>query len=179
MSGLKEQLLKAGLISEQQLKRAQREQRKNNRQQGPQGRASEDAQRRQQALAEKAERDRQLNRQRQEEAQRKALAAQVRQLIETHRQGQGDGDTPFHFVDGKTVKRLYLSPPVREQVVRGQLAIVKLDQRYELVPAAIADKLRQRDPTCIVLQNPPTPPESTPEADDPYAAYRVPDDLVW
>lgn len=175
MGGLKDQLLKAGLVNEKQVKKAQKEQRKETLQHGR--KPSEEAQRVQQAVAEKAERDRQLNLQRKEEADRKAVAAQIKQLIETHRIAPGEGETPYNFADGQTVKRLHVSDKIRNQIIRGQLAIVKLDKSYELIPAAIADKIRLRDPACIIVQN---APETTTSTDnDPYAAYQIPDDLMW
>jgi len=70
-------------------------------------------------------------------------------------------------------------------VVDGRLAIVKLEQAYELVPAAVADKINQRDNHTVVLQNI-ISETSTADAsvdsvdeDDPYADFVVPDDLMW
>ena len=59
---------------------------------------------------------------------------------------------------------------------RGQLAIVRLDQGYELVPAKVAEKISQRDPQCVVVLN-----EARTELDeeDPYADFQIPDDLMW
>lgn len=181
MGGLKDQLLKAGLVNEKQAKKAQLEKRKEIRQQqgAPSGVAEQAKQQALQAKAEKAERDRQINLQIKEEAEKKALAAQVRQLIETHRQPKGEGETPYNFVDGSTVKKLYLSDKVRGLIANGRLAIVKLDQQYELVPAEIADRIRQRDASHVVLQNPTQPDSSPDQAEDPYSAYQVPDDLIW
>jgi uncharacterized protein YaiL (DUF2058 family) len=182
MSGLKDQLLKAGLVNEKQLKKAQQEKRRENRQNQGQGKtaaAEEEKRRLQQAAAEKAERDRQLNLQRKEEAEKKAIAAQVKQLIETHRQPKGESETPFNFVDDGKVKRLYLGGQARSQVVRGQLAIVKLNGQYELVPIDVVDKIRQRDAGAVVLQNDPPNKQGQDGSDDPYANFQVPDDLMW
>lgn len=180
MGGLKDQLLKSGLVNEKQLKKAQQEKRKEDRQsQGKAGVSDEEKRRLQQAAAEKAERDRQLNLQRKEEAEKKAVAAQVRQLIETHRTAKGESETPFNFVDEGKVKRLYLADPIRNQVVRGQLAIVKLNGQYELVPADAADKIRQRDATAVVLQNDARSRQGQDVGEEPYANYQVPDDLMW
>lgn len=185
MGGLKDQLLKSGLVNEKQLKKAQQEKRREDRQhqgQGKQGAEAEEQRRqREAAAAEKAERDRQLNLQRQQEAERKAVAAQVKQLVEAHRQPPGFGDTPFNFVDGGKVKRLAMSDAVRGQLTRGQLAIVKVENRYELVPGEIAEKIRQRDPEAVILHNAPPPrqPGAEGQGEDPYAGYQVPDDLMW
>jgi uncharacterized protein YaiL (DUF2058 family) len=182
MGGLKDQLLKSGLVNEKQIKKAQQEKRKETRQNQGQGKTAgseEEKRRQQQAAAEKAERDRQLNLQRKEEADRKALAAQIRQLIEANRQPKGESETPFNFADDGKVKRLYLGDQARNQVIRGQLAIVKLNGQYELVPADTADKISQRDASAVVLRNEPPSRQAQAEGDDPYADYQVPDDLMW
>lgn len=178
MGGLKDQLLKSGLVSEQQIKKAQLEKRKEIRQsQGKTNPAEEEKrQQRQAAQAEKAERDRLLNLQRKQEADKKATVAQIRQLIEANRQ-PADGDILFNFAHEGKVKRMYVSEAAHRQIVRGQLAIVKLERRYELVPAEIADKIRERDASVVIVQNSSQPNRNS--SDDPYAAYEVPDDLMW
>jgi uncharacterized protein YaiL (DUF2058 family) len=179
-NGLRDQLLKAGLVNEKQVKKAQQEKRKEQKQSQQKGGPSdEQKQRIQQAQAEKAERDRQLNLERKREQEQKAVAAQIRQLIETNRQPKGEGDTAYNFVDGNKVKRMYAADKVRAQIAKGRLAIVRLDDQYELVPPEIAEKIRQRDESAVVLLNTPQREEKQPEADDPYAAYQVPDDLMW
>jgi len=179
MAGLRDQLLKSGLVNEKQVKKAQKEKHKEQRSQGKAlGVADEEAQRRLRAQNEKLERDRQLNQQRKEDADRKALAAQARQLIEVHKQPRKEGETPFSFTDGGKIKKLMLETRVRDQLVRGQLAIVRVDQMYELVPRETAEKIRQRDATFLVLLNEPSGHNEL-SSDDPYAEYQVPDDLIW
>jgi len=173
---LRDQLLKAGLVNQQQVKKAEHEKRKTKApQQDAKAGAAAAAQ---QAQAAKAERDRELNRQRQEEAERKATAAQIKQIIEANRLEKTDGEIPYNFVDGNKVKRLYVSKELHEQLVRGKLAIAKLAGRHELVPLDAAEKIAERDPKRVILPNAQTATE-TPAADDPYAAYQVPDDLIW
>lgn len=172
-NALQDQLLKAGLVTERQVKQANAEQRKDAR--APKDDARQRAQR---AAAEKAERDRQLNLQREAEQARKANVAQIQQLIEAHRVEAGEGEFAFNFSHGVRVKRLYVSDAVRERLVRGSLAIVKASKGYALVPADVADKIAERDAASVILHN---RPSQTPTAaqDDPYAAYAVPDDLMW
>jgi uncharacterized protein YaiL (DUF2058 family) len=45
-----------------------------------------------------------------------------------------------------------------------------------MIPRDAALRIQERDPRRVVLLN--TQAEE-PEADDPYAAYKVPDDLMW
>ena len=180
-NALQDQLLKAGLISDKQLKKARKEKVKDERRgqtpTGSTGPAAEavDHQRLQQ---EKAARDRELNRQHQAAAQQKAALAQVRQLIEGHREKPDGGERPYHFVvDGK-IKRLYVTAATTDRIAAGRLAIAMLDGRFELIPAEVAEKVRARDASSIVLWNEARTlaPEAT---SDEYAGYDIPDDLVW
>ena len=130
----------------------------------------------QQAQAEKVEHDRQLNRQRKREAERKAIAAQVRQLIEMNRQPRDDGDIGYSFSDGALIKRIYVTVTQLKQLGNGRLCIIKLDEHYELIPTLVAEKIQLRDESTQILSNQPT---EAPDEDDPYADFQVPDDLMW
>ncbi|MFO1418934.1 MAG: DUF2058 domain-containing protein [Methylotetracoccus sp.] len=179
-NALRDQLLKAGLIDDKRLRQADKEKRKEERQaQGRKPATSEDQVRLQQARAEKAARDRELNRQRNETQQNRARSAEIRQLIEANRRSGWNGDVPFNFADGGAVKRLYLSEAVRAQIVRGAVAIVRFDAAYELVDTGVASRIRERDPGTIVLWNEGVERDDAAPGDDPYAAFQVPDDLVW
>jgi len=139
----------------------------------------------QQALAEKAERDKELNRLKQEQEERKQVAAQVRQLIESNRIAidesaieEFDDSQAYHFTDQNKVKKLFVPKAMRDQISNGTLAIVRLRKRYELVPVDIAGKIRERDPACVIVWND-VSASSIQNNDDPYAQYQIPDDLIW
>lgn len=175
VNALQDQLLKAGLVKAHQINKATKEKRQAERSNNAPHAATEEAR---QAKLQKAEQDRNRNREQQAEQERKAQAAQIRQLIETQRLARSGGDSTFQFVDGGKIKKIRLHAAQRAQLMCGMLAVVKLDQSYELVPAATAAKIAQRDPTHILVRNAPTPPMVNLEP-DPYAAYPVPDDLDW
>ncbi len=178
-NALQDQLLKAGLVNDKQIKKAQKEQRKESRQGARQkGGAAEDRQGVRQQATEKVERDRELNRLRIEASEQKAIAAQVKQLVEAHRVPAGDGEVPYKFADEGKVKTLDVTESIRQQIVRGRLAIVRSDGRYELVPSDVAEKIRVRSATHLILWNQ-APTTAADSADDEYAAYVVPDDLIW
>lgn len=176
-NSLQNQLLKMGLVDEKKVKQVKKEKHKQARQQGKKAAVVDEAKRlAQQVAAQKAERDRELNRQRKEEAERRALAAQIRQLIEVNRLPKDEGEIAYNFTDDNKVKRLYVTEQVQRQLGFGRLAIVMLDGQYELVPTAVAEKIRQRDESCVILCN---EPEQHNDEDDPYADYQIPDDLMW
>jgi uncharacterized protein YaiL (DUF2058 family) len=181
MASLQDQLLKAGLIDAKKAKQANKEKRKetNVARRSSEEVVDEVKQSAEQARLEKIERDRELNRQRDLELQQKAIAAQIKQLIENHRQakGAGNGDVEYNFTDGKLIKKMRVSPLVLEQIARGLLAVVKLGEGYELVPRIVADKIAQRDDKFVVVAN--TKQDNKVDEDDPYKDYVIPDDLMW
>lgn len=179
-NSLFDQLKKVGLVDEKQAKKVKQQKHQQIKQQKGKKAKAADAQQvqAQQAQAEKVARDRELNRQRKEAAEQKAIAAQVRQLIEANRIADHEGDIAFNFTDGGKVRRLHVTAKIQGQLTRGQLAIVTLDGRYHLVPAETAGKIHQRDPASVILHNMAQATEE-PAPDDPYADYQVPDDLMW
>ncbi len=177
---LQEQLLKSGLVSSAQAKTVKAEKRKEQKQQQHNQAPVVDEAKliAQQAKAEQAEKDRLLNLQQLEQAEKKAIAAQIRQLVDEHKQAQDpESDLTYHFTDGTLVKKLYVSAAMRDSLVGGRLAIVKTGKRYEVVSCEIADKIRQRDARAVLVCNQPQALETA--VDDPYAAYQIPDDLLW
>lgn len=179
-NSLQEQLLKAGLVDLQKLKQVNTEKRKQTKQPpATRGVATEAAkQEAQREAARLAERDRELNRRREEAAKARARIAEIKQLIETHRLARTGCDRPYHFPDGNKLKRMFITEEMRRQLGLGTLAIAKLGDRYELVPDAVADKIQEREPKWVVVraQQPQDKPQ---DSEDPYAAYQVPDDLIW
>ena len=129
-----------------------------------------------QAKAEKLARDQELNRQQQEKVEQKARAAQIKQLIEVSRLPKLTTEDYYNFVDDKKVKRLSVNKLMRDKLSSGSLAIVQHGGGYEVIPREAALKIQERDPRRVLLLNTQT---EAPEADDPYAAYQVPDDLMW
>jgi uncharacterized protein YaiL (DUF2058 family) len=176
---LQDQLLKAGLIDSNKAKKSKADKRKQIKlqQKNKVEIVDENKVQIKKAKVEKLERDRELNRQQQQRAEQKALAAQIKQLILMNRQEPGDNGEAYNFVDQGMVKRLYISEAIRQQITRGRLAIVKLDQQYELVPTPVAEKIRSHDTNLVIEIN--DIKEQDGSDDDPYADYKIPDDLMW
>ena len=175
---LQDQLLKAGLIDDKRANKIKKNKHKQTRQKQKNKIETTDEAKlaAQQAQVEKVERDRQLNQQRKVEAERKAIAAQIRQLVEMNRQSKERGEIDYSFTDGALVKRLLVTAAQLKQLANGHLCILKLDDQYELIPSVVAEKIRMRDADTLILSNQST---ETPDEDDPYADYQVPDDLMW
>lgn len=173
-----DQFLKAGLVNKARLAEAQKTKSKQQKRKHKQKIETLDAAAlaARQAAAEAAARDRELNRRRQEEAERKAVQAQIRQLIELNRLPR-DGEVGYNFQHGTAVRKIFVSEEIRDRLARGLLAIAHCDDGYAVIPAAVADRILLRDPGCIVSQAAAQPQDG--EEDDPYADYKVPDDLMW
>lgn len=183
MASLQDQLLKAGLVDAKKAKQTDKAKRKQQKvaRKSKEELVDETKVQAQQSRAEKAQRDRALNKQRQEEAEQKAIAAQIKQLIELNRLDKNQGDIAYNFTDDKKIKKIYVSESMQEQLIKGILAIVKLTvgdkMTYEVVPAVVAEKIALRDENCVVLVNEKS--TETLDEDDPYADYQIPDDLMW
>ncbi len=178
MASLKDQLLNAGLIDKQKAKQLKQELRKEAkvRQKG-QVPLDDNKEQVKRNLVEKTERDRQLNKQQQEVVERKAIQAQISQLIKMNRIKRESGDIAYQFTDGTRIKKIYVTEQLQKDLVNGRLAIAKLGNEFELLPSSAAEKIRQRDPQVIVLLN--TYEVTGVDEDDPYAEYQIPDDLMW
>jgi uncharacterized protein YaiL (DUF2058 family) len=175
---LRDQLIKAGLATEKQAKQAGREQYRGRHDKGAKRPGPSEQQRAaDQARAAKAARDQALNRERQAQAEANARAAEIRQLIEQHRLPKPETDEYFNFIDRKKVRRIAINTDLRERLGRGDVAIVRCEGRYDLVPSDIAARIRERDAHAVMSLDSPT--DGKPDESDPYKDFIIPDDLTW
>ncbi|MEQ6885953.1 DUF2058 domain-containing protein [Salicola sp. Rm-C-2C1-2] len=183
MPSLQDQLLKQGLADEKQAKAVKNEkkQQQKQRKQQPKGTQSvnETRERARQAREKQAARDRELNRQREEEAHRRAVQAQIRELVESNCLSRKEGETPYQFVHNSKVKKLYVDEQTVDALARGQLAVVCLESAYEVVPEGIARKIQERDESVVVVLHERSKAKEDDDEEDPYAGFEIPDDLMW
>jgi uncharacterized protein YaiL (DUF2058 family) len=178
MVSLADQLLKAGLVDKKKVKVVQQDKSKQKKDERRSGTESVDEAR----LAaleiqrKQAERARELNAQRDAAAAQKAIQAQIAQMVQQNRQNKGKGDVAYNFTHGTKIERIYVSPEVQAHLIAGRLVIACLNGAVELVPRVIADKIAERDESIVVRVK-----QSSTEVDedDPYAAFKIPDDLMW
>ena len=178
-NSLSAQLLKAGLINKKQANKAKQEQyAKTKQKQGKKKTEtpSESQQLARQAQAAEKERVRLLNRQRQEEDKQKEITAQINQMIEDAKIVINNGDLTYNFADGSKIKKIYITKEVRNQLGKGQLAIVQHKGQYQIVPTEVAQKIAERDKAAVIVLNKPSQKAAE---DDPYAAFPIPEDLEW
>ena len=188
MSSLQEQLLKAGLIDESRAKQANKEKQKRANQ--TRKSAGKSATRKvdpkkvaaEERHAERVSRDRALDEKRKQAHEQKAIAAQVKQLIETNKVDRSKGEIPYSFVYRKKIKKIFIGETEKNLLAGGRLAIVTTvvnneGRRFELVPMEVARKIAQRDAETVIELN--DEHTTTIAENDPYADYKIPDDLTW
>lgn len=177
-NAFQKQLLKAGLVSKDKVNKANKQKHKKNRQQPKNQKTEADELKLeiQQSCQAKTTHDRELNYKKVEDENKKAIIAQIIQLIEMNRITDTEGDVVFNFENENKIKHIYVSEDLREQIINGHLAIVRLNEQYELVPKIVADKISQRDDSFVVLCN---ESDLGHDEEDEYADYKVPDDLMW
>ncbi len=177
---LRDQLLAAGLMTKKQAQKSDQQQRQHKKQPNAEPSLAEmHRMAAQKAAAEKAAKDAELNRQRQEKAERKARLAQVKQLIEQNRlpKPPADSDDFYNFLDGKRIRRIAVDATQRAGLISGAIRIARSEGRYDLVPKAIAERIHERFEQAVI---PFTVAEEKPaDPDDPYKDFVVPDDLRW
>jgi hypothetical protein len=183
MESLQEQLLKAGLVDKKRVNKAKKDKQKQSkvaRNTGARGAVKEKTVA-QLAQVKRAEHDRELNQQKHKQAEQKALFSQIKQLITLNKVDCGQGEIAYSFVYKNKVRKLYVTADIKQQLGQGRLAIVRLvlksERLFEIVPAAVAAKIAQRDQHSVVQLN--QNADRIEAEDDPYADYQIPDDLTW
>ena len=173
---LRDQLLAAGLVTAKQAREAERQQQRQQLPKHKRESVAEQPQASRPAQSAKVARDQALSRQQQEKAERKARQAQIRQLVEQNKLPKLETEEFYNFVDGNRVRRIWADASIRERLGRGEIAIVRHDGRHELVPAAIAARIRERDERAVIPSA--VAPDSA-QSDEAYKEFTVPDDLIW
>ena len=174
---LQEQMRKAGLVSSKKMAKVQRTAKKSRVQAREAREAVEENKKAQ------LERDKQLSEQQKQAVLAKEYKAQVKQLIEMNRITVARGDIGFNFTDNNLIKKIMVDKPTQTQLINGRLAIARLavdnkpEGEYAIIPAVVAEKIAQRDASSIVLHSALSQDEQ--DEDDPYADFKVPDDLMW
>ena len=179
---LQEQLLKSGLADKKSAKKIQNEKRKKDKirrknkiVETDEVKASVQAQ--QEA---KKEKDRALNEAAQKESEKKQIAAQIAQMIQMNQQPLNNGEVKFQFTHGDKVKFLLVSEATKSHLQGNKLAIVLFHDSYQIIPIQVADKIAERDDSCILYRaDQQGEVELTEEEKDWYADFEIPEDLIW
>lgn len=109
------------------------------------------------------------------EALRKAQRIQIDDLIKRHKQNNPKAEDTYHFVVGKKVKHIYVTPEQAAALAERRLAITELDATFWLIPAEQVEALLALDRRLFIHMA----DDQKQDQDGEYGDYQVPDDLIW
>ncbi len=134
-------------------------------------------------LAQKAEekkkaRARQLNQERDAKLKKREQAAQIKQFVELNRIEKDEKGIAYRFPVSGKIQRIFVAKDVADKLSDGRLGIVALGEVFEVLPRPVVEKITAIDQKIVTILNERSGDEpDSPE--DPYAEYKVPDDLMW
>ncbi|OTG88803.1 DUF2058 domain-containing protein [Acinetobacter sp. ANC 3813] len=175
-NALQAQLLKAGLVDNKKAKKlskqAVHEQRTGQSDEAAvKAKIAQDQQ-------QKQARDQAIEQEKKAVLQEKELKASIVQMISQHKIRETNGDSSFQFIDNAKIKKVYINQQIYNALVAGSLVIAKEGDSYAFLPKALADRINAKMEGFIIVNNSEQNLQTTDE-DDPYAAYVIPDDLMW
>lgn len=102
------------------------------------------------------------------------LREQAKLIIEQRRLPRGQGTCAYHFLDGKKVRKLYVTEAQRDGLAAGAMVLVRHGAGFEVIEEKVAEKIRELDDRLVL------PKAEAPGEEDPaYADHPIPDDLDW
>ena len=134
-------------------------------------------------LAQKAEekkkaRARKLNQERDAKLKKREETAQIKQYVQQNRIDKDEKGIAYRFnVSGK-IQRIFVPKDVADRLSDGRLGIVVLAEQCEVLPRTVVEKITAINNKMAVILNDRTGDDAD-DPDDPYAEYKVPDDLMW
>jgi len=177
-NAFQDQLLKAGLVTKQQVQKANKSKHKKQKQLSKKDKSVDQAKLKTQQLAnEKSKRDSELNKKKELQAQQKAISIEINQLIESNTIKRDHScEITFNFEHQNKIKHIYVNDDMKQKIIKGKLGIARIEGRYEIIPQEIAVKIQQRNEKRVILY---LEEEKSVDENDPYAEFQVPDDLTW
>ena len=157
MSSLSDQLLKAGLVTEEQVKKAAEKPKKKSfkAKKRPAKKKHEPSD-----LAQfYAERKNLENKEKQQEAQRKKEAARIKKenkqkidkLIASNMLNDDKAEIRFNFVVGTSVKYIFVNEQQQQDLIDGKLAFTFMGSKRCLISLSTAEKIKAIDAAKIVV----------------------------
>ncbi|ENX20585.1 MULTISPECIES: DUF2058 domain-containing protein [Acinetobacter] len=175
-NALQAQLLKAGLVDNKKAKKLSK-QAVHEKRTGD-GTEAEIKAKIEQDKQQKMAKDQAIEQEKKAALQEKELKAAIMQMINQHKIRDTDGDAVYQFIDDSKIKKVYLNQQIYNALVTGSLVIARENDSYAFLPKALADRINAKMQGFIIVNNSEKNEETTDE-EDPYAAYVIPDDLMW
>lgn len=174
-NALQAQLLKAGLVDNKKAKKLSKQ--AVHEQRTGESKDAEVKAKIAQAQQEKLAKDQAIEQEKKAALQEKELKAAIMQMIHQHKIRDTDGEVAYQFLDGK-IKKVYINQQIYNALVAVSLVIAKENDSYAFLPKALAERINSKMEGFIIVNNA-EKNEATTDEEDPYAAYVIPDDLMW
>lgn len=175
-NALQAQLLKAGLVDNKKAKKLSKQ--AVHEQRTGQSDEAELKAKIEKDQQEKLAKDQALSLEKKLALEEKTLRASVIQMISHHKIKDTDGDVTYQFIDDSKIKKVYINQQIYNALVSGSLVVAKDHDRYAFLPKALAERINEKLTGFILVNNSENTAEVTDE-EDPYAAYVIPDNLMW
>lgn len=177
-----DQLLALGLVDKKKAKETKKQQHHKKKKQAKTSQKNkvvdENVLLAQQAEEKKKARARQLNQERDAKLKKREQAAQVKQFVEQNRIEKDEKGIAYRFPVSGKIQRIFVAKDVADKLSDGRLGIVALGEVFEVLPRSVVEKITAIDKKIVVILNERTGDEPD-DPEDPYAEYKVPDDLMW
>lgn len=108
-------------------------------------------------------------------AQRKALKAQIKMLIEAAAIKEFNGEIVYRFTLQNRIRELHVNEDTRNRLVADELVITRLNGSTFLVPALTAQAIKTLNPDWAIV----VPTDASSDTTEDYDNFPVPDDLQW
>jgi len=161
MSSLSDQLLKAGLVTKEQVKKAAEKPKKKPYKAKQKSKKKVVKQKSEPSdLAQfYAERRKQENKEKQQEAHRKKEAARIKKenkqkidkLISANLLNDDNAEIRYNFVVGTSIKYVFVTEKQQQELIDGKLAFTFMGSKRCLIPLATAQEIQRIDAKKIVV----------------------------
>ena len=178
-NALQEQLLKAGLASKQRVRDVKTQKRRDKKARVDDGSSALKLEIAEQKRLQ-AEKDKALNEQRFAEA---TARGQVRGLVSEFTQFAikipSHAEIKFNYTLDNKIYSVYIDEKIQSELLKGQLGIVRYEDKSYLVPHKLAERVNLLVPQWCGYLWQQDAGKAVEVEDDPYADYAIPDDLMW
>ncbi len=181
-NALQDQLLKAGLASKQKVRDVKTQKRRDKKSKVDDGSSALKQQIAEQKLAQ-AKKDKALNEQRFAAATEKG---QVRGLISEFAKFaitvSRDAELKFNYTLENKIYSVYITDKIQADLLNDTLGIIRHEDKSYIVPHKLAERVKLLVPQWCGYLWDKAAKDSVAQvsgADDPYADYAIPDDLMW
>ena len=177
-----DQLLALGLVDKKKAKETKKQQHQTKKKNAKVGRnkqvVDENALLAQKAEEKKKARARKLNQARDAKLKKREETAKIKQFVEQNRIEKDEKGVAYRFSVFGKIHRIFVPKDVADRLSDGRLGIVVLADHFEVLPRSVVEKITAINNQVVVILNDRSG-DDTDDPDDPYAEYKVPDDLVW